>query len=54
MDWSGRRLEKGEEVHHKDHSRGNNCLRNLEVVRADEHRRIKQSLPSTGGSGPQK
>ena len=40
MDWSGRRLEKEEEVHHKDHSRGNNCLRNLEVVRAEEHKRI--------------
>ena len=39
MDWSGRRLEWGEGVHHKDHRRGNNCLRNLEKVSGEEHRR---------------
>ena len=39
MDWNRRRLERGEEVHHRDHSKGNNCPGNLEVVRADEHRR---------------
>ena len=39
MDWNGRRLERGEEVHHRDHRKGNNCLGNLEVVRTDEHRR---------------
>ena len=32
MDRNGRRLVKGEEVHHRDHRRGNNRVQNLEMV----------------------
>ena len=32
MGRNGRRLVKGEEVHHRDHRRGNNRVQNLEMV----------------------
>ena len=33
----GRKLRKGEVVHHKDHNPGNNELSNLEVMSQHEH-----------------
>jgi hypothetical protein len=33
----GRRIEKGEAVHHKDHNRQNNSLENLELVKHGDH-----------------
>ena len=36
----GRRMERGEVVHHIDHDRRNNALGNLEVKRAGEHSRM--------------
>jgi hypothetical protein len=39
MDRNGRRLERGEEVHHRDHRKGNNKVHNLEMVLGRDHRR---------------
>lgn len=36
----GRRLKKGEHVHHKDENKTNNNLENLEVMTISEHMRI--------------
>lgn len=33
----GRKLERGEHVHHKNHNRSDNRLENLEVLQASEH-----------------
>jgi hypothetical protein len=35
----GRRLRRGEVVHHRDHDRRNNSLENLELRGAGEHSR---------------
>jgi hypothetical protein len=40
----GRRMARGEVVHHIDHDRRNNALANLEVMRAGEHSREHRLL----------
>lgn len=40
----GRRLMRGEVVHHKDHNRQNNALENLELQQAGAHSRQHRQL----------
>lgn len=40
----GRKLNKDEEVHHKDHNKTNDVIENLEVVNSTEHRRHHNPL----------
>lgn len=40
----GRKLNKDEEVHHKDHNKTNDVIENLEVVNSTEHRRQHNPL----------
>lgn len=43
---SGREIPEGCEVHHKDCDRSNNLLSNLQVLRADDHKRLHAALLS--------
>jgi hypothetical protein len=36
----GRRIAKGETVHHKDHDRQNNAIENLELLAHGDHSRL--------------
>lgn len=40
----GRKLNKDEEVHHKDHDKTNDVIENLEVVNSTKHRRHHNPL----------